>query len=172
MTGDRKNPLHPQPAPNRRDRVRERTSRLPGQSTTRTRVYRAGNSAYNNATTVYMPNRHGATRSTVFRLQPRVVSTLKTSLGTRGPLEMSSRCSSAGIGLDYPRYRHRQIGGEQIRVTMGPGQVVDEYPKNRYQRRATLYRWPVLLTTSTLRRPPPYQETFSFFRWAVAATTA
>jgi hypothetical protein len=38
-------------------------------------VYRLGNSAYNNATTVYKPNRHGATRSTVFRLQPRVVST-------------------------------------------------------------------------------------------------
>ena len=51
---------------------------------------------------------------------------------------MSSRCSSPGIGLDDPRYRHRQIGGEKIRVTMGPSQVVDEHPKNRYQRRATL----------------------------------
>ena len=35
-------------------------------------------------------------------------------------------------------YRKTVNSGEQIRVTMGPGQVVDEYPKNRYQRRATL----------------------------------
>ena len=75
MTGDCKNHSTHNQCPNRRDRVRERDIALPGQSTTRTRVYRAGNSEYNNATTVYKPNRHGATRSTVFRLQPRVVST-------------------------------------------------------------------------------------------------
>ena len=47
---------------------------FPGQSTRRTRDQRPGNSAYNHATTVYSPKRHGPTRSTVFRLQPRVVS--------------------------------------------------------------------------------------------------
>ena len=79
MTGNCKNPsTHNQ----RRTAViasENVTSRLPGQSTTRTCAYRAGNSAYNNTTTVYMPNRHGATRSTVFRLQPRVVSTPRYS---------------------------------------------------------------------------------------------
>src|SRR5262249_49521612 len=47
---------------------------LPGQSTTRTWVYRRGNWLYRAATTVYNPNRHGAARSTVFSFQPRVVS--------------------------------------------------------------------------------------------------
>src|SRR5207302_1208084 len=50
------------------------TSSFPGYSTARTRAYRLGNWLYKHATTVYSPNRHGATRSTVFSFQPRVVS--------------------------------------------------------------------------------------------------
>ena len=50
------------------------TSCFPGQSTTRTPAYFAGSAAYNSATTVYSPNRHGSARRTVLRHQPRVVS--------------------------------------------------------------------------------------------------
>src|SRR5215211_4173543 len=35
-----------------------------------------------------------------------------------------------------------------------------------------LYHWPVPLTVSTSRRPPPYQETFSAVGSRVVATTA
>src|SRR5215210_9067469 len=35
-----------------------------------------------------------------------------------------------------------------------------------------LYHWPLPLTVSTSRRPPPYQETFSAVRPEVVATTA
>src|SRR5436190_8431412 len=50
------------------------TSCFPAQSTARTPAYRLGNWLYKHATTVYAPNRHGAARSTVFSVQPLVVS--------------------------------------------------------------------------------------------------
>ena len=50
------------------------TSCFPAQSTARTPAYRLGNWLYKHATALYRPNRHGATRSTVFSFQPRVVS--------------------------------------------------------------------------------------------------
>jgi hypothetical protein len=50
------------------------TSCFPAQSTARTKAYGLGNWLYKHATTVYAPNRQGAARSTVFSVQPRVVS--------------------------------------------------------------------------------------------------
>jgi hypothetical protein len=50
------------------------TSCLPSHSIARSRAYRRGKRLYTQATTLYNPNRHGATRSTVFSFQPRVVS--------------------------------------------------------------------------------------------------
>src|SRR5688572_6322669 len=50
------------------------THTLPGQSTALTCAYCSGSRLYEHATSVYSPNRHGATRSTVFSFQPLVVS--------------------------------------------------------------------------------------------------
>src|SRR5512132_273715 len=56
----------------------------------------------------------------------------------------------------------------------GPGNLI---PWTKAQRTGTrpspdLYHWPVSLTTSTSRRPPPYQGTFSAERgaWATIAS--
>src|SRR5579884_1518494 len=50
------------------------TSCLPGQRISPCLRKRTGIWTYNTATTVYRPNRQGASRSTVFSVQPRVLS--------------------------------------------------------------------------------------------------
>ena len=133
MTGDHKNPLLPQPATYRRDRVRERHIALAGP------VHHADLSK---------PRRQLGVQVRHYRIeteQARADSQHRVPAPTAGRLQAEIRAYFLKCGLDVPSTRidldhhpgaHGRFGGEEVLITVRPRQVADEDPSHRNQRSA------------------------------------
>src|SRR5271157_1163896 len=156
MAGDRKNPVHPQPAPHCCDRVREGHITLPRpvhhvHPCVLRRQLRVQQRHYCIETEqAWTDPQHRVPTPAPCRLQPEVTANL---------LKHRLDVPTTGVGLDHHLRAHRRVGREEVFIPVRPGPIVDEDPAHQHELPPALNQHPFPVTTSTRRRPPPYQLT-------------
>src|SRR5512135_2390460 len=161
-----KNPIHPQPTPYRRDRVGGRRLDLP-------RPIHHGRELGALGPPV-VQQRHHRVQTEQARHQPqyrRLGPAPRRLQPQIGPhlLEGGLNRPPTRNSLDHHQRGHLRIGAEEVIV---PVQSWTKAQQTGTRPSPDLYHWPVSLTTSTSRRPPPYQGTFSAMRGAWATVTS
>ena len=130
MTGNRKNPLEPQPATHRRDRVRERHVALAGP------VHHADSRILGRQLRVqvlyHWIQAEQARGDSQHRVPAPTAGRLQAEIGAYF-LKCGLDVSSTRIDLDHHPGAQGRFGGEEVLITVRPCEVADEDPSHRNQ---------------------------------------